>query len=182
MMKRPSFSPRFPPAQHLLWLGSLIPQCPLTRIGFLSFDGRNRRLSTASLLGRTGSPLKFQLGLPLVSQSATADRSCPFCLCQMDSFGDHVLTCSAGNLYGRHNQFHDGLSVLLQDSSYVVRREIPVPNSPEALRPADLLVGNTSVGSPIALNVSLVHPLQASLPQAAALPGTLAHHRAQLKV
>ena len=126
--------------------------------------------------------IKFQLGLPLVDQSAPADRLCPFCLCRMDPFGDHVLTCSAGNLYGRHNQFRDGLSVLLQDSSYVVRSEITVPNSPEALRPADLLVVNTSVGSPIALDVSLVHPLQSSLPQAAALPGTLAHHRAQQKV
>ena len=59
---------------------------------------------------------------------------------------------------------------------------IPFPHSSDALRPADLLVMNTSVGCPVALDASLVHPLQHSLSQAAALPGVLALQRAQHKV
>ena len=69
--------------------------------------------------------------------------------------------------------------MLPQDSSFEVWREASVPHSSDALRPADLLVVNTSAGCRVALNVSLVHPLQHSLSQAAALPGVLALQRAQ---
>ena len=121
--------------------------------------------------------LRYRLGveLPLPPTCLSCGRS-------QDPFGDHTLSCSRVNFVARHNTLCAGLGRLLLDSGFAVQREVPLPLPQTQERPADLLVANFAESRPLALDISVVHPLQPSSSIAGASPGRLADERALTKI
>ena len=79
-----------------------------------------------------------------------------------------------------HSFIKRGKASLIQDTGYETRLEVSLPESQD--RPADvLLVNSFNDPRPKALDISLVHPLQPSIPICCATPGKVADHRAAVK-
>ncbi len=117
----------------------------------------------------------FKLGLPIFSCA-----TCPACGKSQDPYGDHALCCPLTGFAIRHSFLKRGQASLLQDTGFETRLEVSLPESQD--RPADvLLVNSFSEPRPHALDVSLVHPLQPSLPIAGVTPGKVADRRAAVK-
>ena len=101
-------------------------------------------------------------------------RACPGCSMPMDPVGDHVLCCAKLGLCARHDL--RGLRCPLHRGGLGCRfRE-----SPESLRPADVLVHGID-NSPLAVDFSVVHPLQPSA-NLAVRPGRLVRQAENQKV
>ena len=77
----------------------------------------------------------------------------------MDSLGDHALTCASAGLYRCHNRVRDTLFHLAQKAGWAPELEVSLPALPE--RPADILCRAT-FGKPLAIDVSITHPLRLS--------------------
>jgi len=119
--------------------------------------------------------LSYKLGLP-IKQSPT----CPACGKSQDPFGDHALCCPLTGFSIRHSFLKRGAASLLQATGFESRLEVPLPQSND--RPADiLLLSSFAEPRPHALDLSLVHPLQPSLPIAEVTPVKLADRRAAAK-
>ena len=80
----------------------------------------------------------------------------------MDFFGDHSLSCASAGMYRRHNRVRDTLFALSQDAGW---RPVLEPATSTASRPADVLL-QSSDSKPLAVDVTIVHPLRLSGPQA----------------
>ena len=99
--------------------------------------------------------LKARIGMSCYPPNAT----CRACRQPMDSLGDHSLTCPSAGLYRRHNRLRDTLFLLAQEAGWAPEREVNLPALTE--RPADLLCRAT-FGKPLAIDVSVSHPLRLS--------------------
>ena len=77
----------------------------------------------------------------------------------MDSMGDHALTCPGAGLYRRHNRLRDTLFAYALEAGWSPKLEVALPNL--ASRPADILCRAT-FGKPLALDVTISHPLRLS--------------------
>ena len=109
---------------------------------------------------------RMRIGMAL---DAADSRPSAGCSVLMDPVGDYALCCSKVGLYARHNDLRDEFAVLCVEAGLAVELE----KNPENLRPADVLVHGID-NSPLAVDFSVMHPLQPSADSAEVRPGTLA--------
>ena len=81
----------------------------------------------------------------------------------MDPAGDHALSCASNGTYRRHNHLRDRLFSLTQLAGWSPELEQTIPGS--RCRPADLLLRSAS-SRPLAVDVTVSHPLRSSAPSA----------------
>ena len=106
---------------------------------------------------------------------------CTACGCSQDPMGDHALSCAATRLYARHNYIRDTLASILCNLGFPCRTEVCLPGTD--IVPADIFIPSIAEGSPTAVDVSVVHPLQPSHHATATVTaGTSAEARAASKV
>ena len=108
------------------------------------------------------------------------DSKCGGCSSTSDRFGDHALSCSACGLYARHNRLRDALAQEYISAGQLVQLEVQLPGG--SSRPADILVAGSGDATPVAVDVSVVHPLHLSALSAEDTPGSLATARETEKV
>ena len=104
--------------------------------------------------------LKNRIGMPCYPQNPI----CQTCRQPMDSMGDHALSCHSSGLYRRHNRIRDSLFHLAKEAGWAPQLEVALPSLQE--RPADILCQAT-FGKPLALDVTISHPLRLSATLAA---------------
>ena len=109
--------------------------------------------------------LKWLLGLPVLSPEGES-ATCPACGNEVDIYGDHLLCCRRNNYYGRHFAVQESLATMAQAGGQPFVREAPLTKTNRdiqgaALRPADLLLRALQGGVDTAVDVTVVHPLQA---------------------
>ena len=105
--------------------------------------------------------LRFRVGSP-ISPATT----CAGCQTPMDSSGDHAVCCSATGLYKRHNRVRYCLLSLGREAGWnpEVEVSLPAPDPGGGIirpRPADVLF-RTAESRPLAVDVTVVHPLRPS--------------------
>jgi hypothetical protein len=77
--------------------------------------------------------------------------------------GDHALSCASNGLYRRHNHLRSALFDLSKTCGWGPELEVALPNCTS--RPADILL--RSMGPrPVAVDVTVSHPLRSSAPAA----------------
>ena len=103
--------------------------------------------------------LRHRTGVPL---SQGPSPVCSACGSPMDFFGDHSLCCASAGIYRRHNRIRDTLFSLSQDPGW---QPILEPATATLSRPADVLLHSTDP-KPLAVDVTIVHPLRLSGSQA----------------
>ena len=81
----------------------------------------------------------------------------------MDPAGDHALSCATNGTYRRHNHLRDRLFTLSQLAGWTPELEQTIPGS--RCRPADLLL-RSAASRPLAVDVTVSHPLRSSAPSA----------------
>ena len=109
--------------------------------------------------------LRWMLGLPILRPNGE-DATCPACGLVVDVFGDHLLCCRRNNFYGRHFAVQESFAAMAQAGGQPFVREAPLTKENRetqgaALRPADLLFRAWQGGKDTAVDVTVVHPLQA---------------------
>ena len=103
--------------------------------------------------------LRHRTGVSLTQESSPL---CAACGSPMDPFGDHSLSCASAGLYRRHNRIRDTLFFLAQEAGWRPQLE---PLTTSGSRPADVLLHSTD-SKPLAVDVTIVHPLRISGSQA----------------
>ena len=96
--------------------------------------------------------LNWRLRLP-----TTPAESCALCGRQADPLGDHALCCGAAGLWRRHNNLRDVLLNALPKAGLQASVEVSLPHSDA--RPADLFISQGCGPRPVAVDISVVHPL-----------------------
>ena len=109
-----------------------------------------------------------------------AGGCCGGCNKRLDPYGDHALSCASCGLYARHNRLRDALGAECAAAGWAVILEAPLPGALQ--RPADILVSVPEDAAPLAVDVSVVHPLHLSSPSAEDTPGLFADKREQAKL
>jgi hypothetical protein len=104
--------------------------------------------------------LRFRTGLQLFQSNPT----CRACRMPMDPLGDHSLCCPASGLYRRHNRVRDTLFSLSLSAGWCPELEVAIPGTRD--RPADILL-KSGFPKPLAVDVTISHPLRISAPVAA---------------
>ena len=82
----------------------------------------------------------------------------------MDSLGDHFLGCPASGMSKRHNRIRDTFYQLGKQAGWAPELEVAIPGHRD--RPADILL-RSGFPKPLALDVTITHPLRVSAPAAA---------------
>ena len=114
--------------------------------------------------------LRFRVGADI-----SLTNTCAGCHSAMDSLGDHAACCSATGLYKRHNRVRNCLLLLGREAGWNPELEVtgwnpevevslpaPDPGGGRAHpRPADVLF-RTAESRPLAVDVTVVHPLRPS--------------------
>ena len=85
---------------------------------------------------------------------------------------DHALSCVSCGLHARHNFLRDALGTECAASGWPIKLEAHLPGVLQ--RPADILVSVPEDASPLAVVVSVVHPLYLYSPSAENTPGLFA--------
>ena len=95
-------------------------------------------------------------------------------LASREGFGDHALGCASCGRYARHNALREVLCEELRKAGFSVTVEERVPHTEppdrppglqpaeRCLRPADILVQSFRAGKPLAIDVTVIHPLRTS--------------------
>ena len=104
--------------------------------------------------------LAFRIGAPLYPPNS----SCKACGNPMDPFGDHAVCCASSGLYWHHDRVRDALMQLTKKAGWNPELEVCIPNSRD--RPADILL-RSSESRPLAVDVTVTHPLRIQGPTAA---------------
>ena len=113
------------------------------------------------------SRLGLQLGEPI--ESGAIPRLCPGCQVPMDNMGDHALCCPKLGTYARHNDLRNQFTTLCMEIGLRVEMEVSPPGT--SSRPADVLLHGLDTSTPLAVDFSVVHPLQMSQNLAEVHPG-----------
>jgi hypothetical protein len=103
--------------------------------------------------------LRFRVGAPCFDDGAL----CSGCSKAMDSSGDHALCCTSNGTYRRHNHVRDQLFSLANLAGWSPELEVVIPGGRN--RPADLLLRSVA-SKPLAIDVTVTHPLRPSASQA----------------
>ena len=121
---------------------------------------------------------KYRLGCPVYNTAAP----CPSCLKPSDKLGDHALNCGyTQERIARHNHLRDAIyeTAVAAALSPVKEGRFLIPGSDR--RPADILLPYWSSGRDVALDITVVNPIQqATMPEAAVTAGhalTYAYNR-----
>ena len=119
--------------------------------------------------------LRWRLGMQL-SPSSESTTPCRKCGEAQDIFGDDAVPCKLNNYHARPQLVVDALARVLTSANIHTDREVPV-NGKE--RPADILAYRLLGSSPLAIDVTVVHPLVSSsdLPQNRVSSAELSKHR-----
>ena len=122
--------------------------------------------------------VKYRLGLPVYDRAGP----CPACLRPSDALGDHAMCCGSGcERISLHNALRDAIFDTAASAGLAPVKEgrFLLPGADR--RPADVLVPHWAGGRDVALDVTVVHPIQAAtMPNAATTPGfalSFAHDR-----
>ena len=99
--------------------------------------------------------LKFRTGVPLYPEGSV----CTTCGQGMDPWGDHALCCSHAGTSRRHNRVRNTIWALAEEAGWRPSLEATLEGT--LLRPADVLL-RSLYNRPIALDVTVVHPLRLS--------------------
>ena len=83
---------------------------------------------------------------------------CPACGTQGDIHGDLVMCCAALGRYARHTSLVDSLVHIAEAAGFTCLREQAVDGSGQ--RPGDFLIAGFDRGVDMAVDASVVHPLQ----------------------
>ena len=81
---------------------------------------------------------------------------CPFCHGCADCFGDHILCCDKAEFTTRHEAIVSQLTHFLQAAGLAVQNNVAVGGHE---RPADILVTRWTDNAPVAVDVTVTHPL-----------------------
>ena len=106
--------------------------------------------------------LRFWLGLHVIP--GDAGQPCPHCGQALDSFGDHLVSCTKNNLTQRHHSVCRALQEVLAKFGVACRREVPLASRLQ--RPGDLAIDNLGE-RPILVDLTCHHPLAPGLDRAA---------------
>ena len=105
--------------------------------------------------------LCWWLGLPLVASTDNDDTlDCPFCGDAMDCYGDHILCCNKAEFYSRHQAVVKCATAFLAAAGLRVANEVQIEGRE---RPADIFVDWWTTADPVAIDVTVTHPLAPSL-------------------
>ena len=112
-------------------------------------------------------PIEFRVAVKWWLGLDTSQGSqCAFCPAHsLDPLGHHALTCKCGgDAVLRHNALRDTLVHFLHRAHASVQVEVGAGLFPDhsQSRPADILLQNWNLGRPIALDISVVSPLNPS--------------------
>ena len=158
----------------------------LARLGSVCLPHSGDWLNTAPLtaLGLHLRPMEFILAVKYRLGLNVYDREgpCPACLRFSDAKGDHAMCCGwGGERISRHNALRDALFDTAASAGLAPVKEGRFLLPGDDRRPADILVPNFAGGRDVALDVTVVNPIQdATMPQAATTPGfalSYAHDR-----
>ena len=100
--------------------------------------------------------LRARVGAPCFPSGSC----CAGCGALMDVFGDHALCCPSTGMYRHHNRIRDTLFHLAQAANWNPLLEAPLGSSLE--RPADVLLRASADTRPVAVDVTVQHPLRLS--------------------
>jgi len=105
--------------------------------------------------------LKWWLGKELISLPENDSTTlCPFCSAPTDCYGDHFVCCKRVEFHSRHLAVVSSLTKMMDASGLRVANEVTVSNKK---RPADIFVSHWSDNGPLAVDVTVTHPLSPSL-------------------
>ena len=106
--------------------------------------------------------LRWWLGIPLAFPTESHDGSvdCPFCGDASDPFGDHALCCHKAEFYTRHQAIVKCLTAFVAAAGLRVANEVQIDGRE---RPADIFVNHWTTTDPVAVDVTVSHPLAPSL-------------------
>ena len=106
--------------------------------------------------------LRWWLGLSVASSSADAvvQPKCPFCDDAMDAFGDHLLCCNKAEFYTRHQVVVKCLTMFVAAADVRATNEVQIEGRE---RPADIFLDRWTTSDPVAVDVTVTHPLAPSL-------------------
>ena len=112
-------------------------------------------------------PIEFRVAVKWWLGLDTSQGSqCAFCPAHsLDPLGHHALTCKCGgDAVLRHNALRDTLVHFLHRAHASVQVEVGAGLFPDhsQSRPADILLQNWNLGRPVALDISVVSPLNPS--------------------
>ena len=108
-------------------------------------------------------PIEFRVAVKwLLGLDTSQGYQCGFCPAHsLDPLGHHALTCKCGgDVISRHNALRDTLARFLQRAYAAIEVEAGADHSQS--QPADILVQLWKHGRPIALDISVVSPLNPS--------------------
>eukprot|EP00731_Ephydatia_muelleri_P017721 Em0010g819a len=120
-----------------------------------------------ALYGLHLDPIEFRVAVKWWLGLDTSQGSqCAFCPAHsLDPLGHHALTCKCGgDVVLRHNALRDTLVHFLHRAHASVQVEVGAGLFPDhsQSRPADILLQNWNLGRPVALDISVVSPLNPS--------------------
>ena len=113
--------------------------------------------------------LKLRLGMDVFSSAGP----CPACSHHSDKLGDHALCCATGgSRIGRHNALRDTLHATAVAAGIGATKESQHLLPGSGRKPADVFLPFWTGGKDTAWDITVVHPLQASMVARAAItPG-----------
>ena len=175
--KQKSLSNKVDIHKIITFIGSLTSDRDKARLGALglSHAGDWLNVTPSPSLGLNLRPQEFRiatlyrLGAPIFK----GDGPCTACRAESDQYGDHAISCGwEGERIARHNSLRDALyHTAVCASLGPVREERAILPGTNA-KPADLLIPNWSAGKAVAMDVTVINPLQlALLARSAEAPG-----------
>ena len=105
--------------------------------------------------------LQWWLGVPILPVEDVGER-CAQCSGCLDAFGDHAVACLRNGIQKRHTNIQDWLLSTARQAGFSCTREAALPNLE---RPGDVLFHNWTGGKPLAVDLTVSHPLRPSEPR-----------------
>ena len=100
--------------------------------------------------------LRWWLGIPVLPSARPLE--CPHCGGVADIFGDHFQGCKKSLITKRHHQLRDTVAGLFREGGFAALTEVSIG---DRQRPADVAVPGFEA-RPIAIDLTICHPLQPS--------------------
>ncbi len=120
----------------------------------------NHGMGTAFGGGEYRTLLRWWLGKPILQGDGGAP--CPLCSTPMDVFGDHLVSCKSNDITRRHHALRCALQGVLMAAGVRTRSEVAIGGKE---RPCDLSLEGFDPLGPLAVDLTVVHPLALSRPR-----------------
>ena len=102
--------------------------------------------------------LQWWLGLPILPPEDIGEK-CGQCGACLDAFGDHAVACLKNGITQRHTALQDWLIHAARQAGVTCTKEGALPDND---RPADVLLHNWTGSTPLAVDLTVCHPLRPS--------------------